>query len=79
MNKMSERASDIEYMSDPMKWVTFLCPVKRYNKDRMPEFAYLVGDGPNLYHGNMFAAKPTDRKESFKSYDAIVDAGWVVD
>lgn len=69
---------DLDYMSDPMKWVTMLCPLKRY-KDNLPEFAYLVGDGPNLHHGNMFNAKESDPVTKLSSFEEILNAGWMVD
>jgi hypothetical protein len=75
---MEEDATrDLDYISDPFKWIQFFCPLKTRNGPR--EHAYMVGDGPNIYHGNMWDPKPTDRKETFASYRAIVEAGWVVD
>lgn len=78
---------DLKYMSNPMLWVTMVCPLKRYVKDAAAdgnriEFAYLVGDGPNLYHGyhgSMFSARRTDPVTQFASYEAIVAEGWMVD
>lgn len=75
-----EKAHDLAYIKDPMRWVTMLCPVKKMRTDRSwYDFAYMTGDGPNLYHGNMFNPRKEDRKEEFVSYEAIIEAGWVVD
>lgn len=78
------RRREIECMKDPMRWVNILCPIKRYVKSETGgtqlETAYLMGEGPIIHHGNMFAASlTTDPKEEFPSFEAIVDAGWVVD
>jgi len=71
---------DLRYISDPMLWVSFLCPLKRASPTGTGrEFAYLQGDGPILYHGNMWNPKEDDRKEVFASYKDIIDAGWEVD
>lgn len=74
-----ERAESLRYISDSMQWVKLLCPVKKRNGAGMPDVAYLAGDGPILYHGNMWDPKKDDRKEEFKDFRAIIDAGWVVD
>jgi hypothetical protein len=71
--------SDLKYISNPMLWVQMICPLKRGRRAGWPEFAYMIGDGPNLYHGNMWNPQTTDRKETFESYDAIIAAGWEVD
>lgn len=77
---MMAEMSDLKYISNPMLWVQMVCPLKRKRQDGFgQEFAYMVGDGPNIYHGNMWGPKPTDRKETYESYNAIVAAGWVVD
>lgn len=81
----ARRDRDLAYMRDPNEWfsTTLCCPVKRYVKNERGytglEVAYLIGDGPNLYHGSIFARTADDRKETFPSFEAIVDAGWVVD
>lgn len=69
---------DLAYIRDPMQWVMLLCPVKRYVGNRL-ETAYLTGDGPNLYMGNMWNPSKDDPKTEFGSFEAIVDADWVVD
>lgn len=76
--RAENKARDLRYISDPMQWVQFVCPVKRYVDGKM-QTAYLTGDGPNLYLGNMFSASPTDQKVPYADYAAIVDAGWMVD
>jgi hypothetical protein len=76
--------SDAKFMANPFLWPLMVLPIKRYPKDlqtgghRM-ETAYMVGDGPRIYHGNIFDPKPSDRREDFESFEAIVAAGWVVD
>ena len=73
-----KQKDDLRYISDPMLWNLLLCPVIReVNGNR--ECAYLIGDGPNLYHGNIYDAKKEDRKEEFDSYRKILEAGWGVD
>lgn len=74
-----KRGNDLRYISDPMLWVQLVCPLIRRHKDRRNDTAYMIGDGPNIYHGNMFAASVNDRKEEFADYRAIIDAGWEVD
>lgn len=74
-----ERAKSLAYISDPTQWVRLLCPVKMRKGTGAPACAYLCGDGPNLYHGNMWAPSKNDRKEEFKDFREIIDAGWVVD
>jgi hypothetical protein len=79
MGELSQRQKDdLRYISDPMLWVDFLCPVKKWEGHHRV-FAYLSGDGPNLYMGNIWNPKPEDVKVEFESYKAIVDAGWEVD
>lgn len=73
-----EQKSDLRYIKDPMLWVQILCPLKRTTKS-LREIAYMSGDGPNLHHGSMFNAKATDRVKEFKSFEAIIEAGWKVD
>lgn len=75
----AERSLDLAFIKDPYKWPNLLCPIKRYGADRRMQTAYLTGDGPNIYYGNMFSPKKEDRKEEFASYEAIIEAGWVVD
>lgn len=77
-NQQITRNEEIHYMSHPLRWVRLICLIKRYVDGRL-ECAYLVGNGPNIYHGNMWKPSAQDRKESFESFEAIVDAGWVVD
>lgn len=78
--KAEEKAKSLRHMSDPRQWFGLVCPVKRRAEGSgMPELAYLIGDGPNLYHGNMLTRSVEDRKEEFKDFHAIIDAGWVVD
>lgn len=77
----TERNKHIAFMSDPNEWVslTLCCPIKRWSKDNGMETAYLIGDGPIIYHGNIFARTREDRAEKFDSFEAIYDAGWRVD
>jgi hypothetical protein len=71
---------DLRYISDPMLWVSFLCPMKRWNAEKTSrQFAYLNGDGPNLYMGNIWNPKTSDVQVKFKSFEEIINAGWEVD
>lgn len=75
-----ERQRSLEYIKDPNSWVMLVCPIKRRARDHgFPETAYMIGDGPNIYHGNIHTRSQADRKEEFKDFEAIIDAGWVVD
>jgi hypothetical protein len=76
-------ASDLGYIRNPDLWVQTLCPmVKRETNPKFgqrTETAYLFSREPVLRHGNIFAAKETDREERFESHEAILEAGWRVD
>lgn len=76
MDELQRRS--LAYISDRYQWYTLLCPLKR-STDNGLEHAYMVGNGPNIYHGNMFIPQQSDRCERFASYEAIIAAGWVVD
>jgi len=60
-------------------------PLKRYPEDNTaPQFGYLLDvGGPErfcIFLGNMFAAKPaTDIRQTYTSFQEIVDDGWEVD
>ena len=75
---MEDLMTDLRYISNPMLWVSLACPLKRM-KDRRWEFAYMIGDGPNIYWGNMWGMSSEDRKEAFASYEDIIAQGWEVD
>lgn len=79
----SQLAADLRYISNPMLWVLMTCPVKRHVTDATGysrlETAYLTGDGPNLYFGNIYMMSADDKKEAFADFRAIIDAGWEVD
>ena len=77
---MSIDPKDLSYISDPFRWAGIFCPLKRRKPNsNWYEFAYMIGDGPNIYHGNMYTASKSDKRESFSSYEAILQAGWEVD
>jgi hypothetical protein len=74
--------NDLAYIQNPLKWVSYLCPMKRrVMKDgkKVTETAYLADKQPILYHGNMFNPQPTDRAETFSTHSQILAEGWVVD
>lgn len=74
------RNDDLRYISNPMLWVQMVCPLRQRRADNLGyNVAYMIGDGPNLYHGNMWNPSRDDKKESFIKYADILDAGWEID
>lgn len=81
---MAHTIRDAKFMANPFLWPNLLLPLKRYPTNNQTggyrmETAYMVGDGPRIYYGSMFAPKTTDRRQDYDSFDAIVADGWVVD
>ena len=80
MKNAAQESEDLRYISDPMRWAGLICPLKRWNKDKTSrEVGYMIGDGPIIYLGNMFNAKPDDPKKVYENYRDIILDGWEVD
>jgi len=80
----------LQFMKDPMRWPLLYLPIKRRNPEGgLPDVALMFGEGPVIYHVNMWElvdlpveaikAKLDASKEVFLDYEGIIDAGWVVD
>jgi hypothetical protein len=82
------RAEEIRMMSDPMLWPNLVLPIKRYDETGRMQTSLLRGDGPNVYHVNMWGLGDEEYRgkrwselphTAYASYEEIVDAGWIVD
>lgn len=81
LNIQSGTPRDLEYISDPMRWVQLVCPLKRYDVNgRNMETSYLLPDlKPIIHLGNMWALRDGDPVKEYPSFSAIIDDGWRVD
>lgn len=84
--KQKEKTESLAMMKNPVSWPQMVLPLKkRAENGGMPEMGILLGNKPTIYRVNMWElAGPLSKledgpKDEFASYEAIVEAGWVVD
>lgn len=82
-----EREDELAMMNDPERWPAYpRLPLKKRGAQDAT-LGFLVAHGahgvePVVYLANLFAQVPDWNavpQEKFESFDALLDAGWVVD
>lgn len=91
---MQTRFDDLKFLQDPDQWPNRpICPVKRYGRTKQPggfpETGLVLAGGTIVYMVNLWelAAVPSEakariesaEKHEYKSLEALVADGWLVD
>jgi hypothetical protein len=81
---MSIGKTDIEMMQQYLSWPQLVLPVKRYKQgDSWPQCGVMIPKESTVFLINMWNIEPgslkTCSKEEYKTYEEVIQAGWVVD